>query len=242
MWKMAEKTYCVYKHTNKINGKVYIGITGSAPEKRWLCGHGYPNNPYFSSAIQKYGWDAFAHDILFTGLSKDEAGEIEREQIALYQSANREYGYNIELGGYGGTEVSTETREKMRLSHLGERNHNYGKPKTEEQRRKTSEGNKRYWAEHPRPIGYKRPPEVLQKMSKSRTGCTTAWKGGHHKEETRRKIAESNSKKPVRCIETGVVYKTAKDASIETGALRSSISSVCNGKRKTAGGYRWSFA
>lgn len=221
---------------------MYIGITGADPEKRWLCGHGYPNNPYFSSAIKKYGWGSFSHEILFSGLSKDEAGQLEREQIALHQSTNREHGYNIELGGYGGTEVSEETREKLRMSHLGARNHNYGKQKSEEVRRKTSESNKRHWAEHPRPKGYKRPPEVLLKMSKSRTGCSTAWKGGHHSDETCRKIAESNSKKPVRCIETGVVYKTAKSASEETGALRSTISNVCNGKRKTAGGFHWEFA
>ena len=33
--------YCVYKHTNKTNNKVYIGITCRKPEVRWDSGWGY---------------------------------------------------------------------------------------------------------------------------------------------------------------------------------------------------------
>ena len=51
------KTYCVYKHENIINHKVYIGITCQKPEYRW--GHdgcNYKECPIFWRAIQKYGW------------------------------------------------------------------------------------------------------------------------------------------------------------------------------------------
>ena len=67
-----DKIYCVYKHTNKFNGKVYIGITSQQPEKRWKNGYGYEGNEYFYRAIQKYGWnDGFNHEIIVSGLTKE---------------------------------------------------------------------------------------------------------------------------------------------------------------------------
>ena len=47
------------------NKKVYIGITSKNVNTRWQNGKGYPNNPYFTNAILKYGWDNIQHIILF---------------------------------------------------------------------------------------------------------------------------------------------------------------------------------
>lgn len=40
-------------------------------------------------------------------------------------------------------------------------------------------------------------------------------------------------------LDTGVIYATQREAAIATGAHQPKISEVCNGTRKTAGGYRW---
>lgn len=50
------------------------------------------------------------------------------------------------------------------------------------------------------------------------------------------------TEKSVECIETGIIYKSIKDASRQTGISNSNIGMVCNGKRKIAGGYHWKYA
>ena len=76
--------YCVYKHYNPINHKVYIGQTKkSNPNDRWQSGQGYQKNPAFFDDIIKYGWDNFIHEILAQGLTKEEADKLESYYIKL---------------------------------------------------------------------------------------------------------------------------------------------------------------
>jgi len=98
MIKPANRLYAVYKHTNKINGKVYIGITCQAPERRWQKGAGYART-YFGQAIKKYGWDAFTHEVIETGLEETVACEREIALISKFHSNEREHGYNLSGGG-----------------------------------------------------------------------------------------------------------------------------------------------
>lgn len=157
--------YKVYKLTSP-SGKVYIGITMQPLEKRFMKGYGYKRCPVIYNAIKKYGWDNFKHEILFKGLSKEEAEKKEIELIAFYKSNQRAYGYNIENGGNTagthseetkrkisegnkGKKVSVESRRKMSEVHkgkqMGEENPFFGKHHTEECKKEHSDfmkGNK----------------------------------------------------------------------------------------------------
>lgn len=99
-------SYFLYKHTNQINGKVYIGITNDI-SRRWR-NQGIEYKPHssntsrFWNAIQKYGWNNFKHEILINNLTSQEACKKEIEYIAKYDSTNRLKGYNIASGGNGG--------------------------------------------------------------------------------------------------------------------------------------------
>ena len=152
--------YKVYKHENLINGKVYIGITSMDVKKRWENGNGYSKQQLFWRAIQKYGWHSFSHEILYDGLSKEDAEQKEIELIATYNSNNPEYGYNIQNGGNSLGKHSKETRKKISES-------NKGKFITPEQRLKTSNTLK----------GRKMPLEIRKKISESLKGENCYWYG-----------------------------------------------------------------
>ena len=54
-------------------------------------------------------------------------------------------------------------------------------------------------------------------------------------------LSDNPNAKSVIRLEDGKVFKTLKEAALETGIRYTDISQVCNGKRKTSGGYHWSF-
>lgn len=110
------KNWVVYAHKNKINKKIYIGITGQKPERRWRKGQGYKTSTYFYNAIQKYGWDNFEHIILQFDLTQQEAEEKEKYYIQKYNTLNDAYGYNIKKGGKLNKGLSKQGRKKISQS------------------------------------------------------------------------------------------------------------------------------
>lgn len=197
------KSYYIYKHTSP-DGKVYIGATSQRPAKRWGGGSGYVSNPYFAQDIRKYGWEAFTHEILASGLTKAEAGAEEARFIREHHSAERPFGYNIDLGGYSAGRVSAETRAKMSASHKGHPTSaetraklsasHKGKPLTPAQLAGVrAQGLRRRGVSLPEATrakisaalsGRKRSAEHCRRISESKMGHTVS-------EATRRKISET---------------------------------------------------
>lgn len=101
------KFWVVYLHTNLINHKKYVGITCTKkPEYRWGSkGQGYKQQAKFYNAIKKYGWENFSHEILASGLTEEEALDLETYYIEKYNSIDN--GYNILLH-----EIQSYHREK----------------------------------------------------------------------------------------------------------------------------------
>ena len=124
---IMDKSYKVYRHllpmsiSGKDNDMVYIGMTcQEKSEYRWgKNGIKYKNSTYFWRDIEKYGWDSFEHDVLASNLSKEEAEEMEKELISSFKSYDRNYGYNIELGGNHSGKHSEETRLKISRAKMG---------------------------------------------------------------------------------------------------------------------------
>lgn len=117
------KTYTIYRHINKINGKSYIGITMRALEERWRLGKGYTkaHQPVFYNAIKKYGWDQFDHEILETDIhTLEKANEREQYWIAYYHTWVYDpqcNGYNNTKGGdgTGGHKLKEESKRYLKV-------------------------------------------------------------------------------------------------------------------------------
>ena len=167
--------YWVYIHTCKDNGKKYVGVTTRVkPELRWgKNGAKYHQNKHFYSAILKYGWDNFQHEV-FEVDSAEEMYRKEVELISFYHSNDPEFGYNNSSGGESG--------------HLGCKH-------SEETRKKLKEASKKKWAD---PEYRKRVSEALKKVQKkvhSDPEYLRKQSEVHSDPEFRRKISEANKKK-----------------------------------------------
>lgn len=210
------RSYTVYMHTSP-SGKVYIGITSQEPAKRWVNGKGYKHSPHLRAAIEKYGWDAFKHDLLAEGLTKEEACAMEVCLIAKYNSTDRRFGYNAEKGGDSGAKHSIETKRK-----IGEANKS--RKWTPEARQKL----RAYKLAHPTT------PETARKIGEAN-------RGRRHRPESIEKIKAANPGKSVRNLTTDETYDGVNAAARSTGISASHIVKVCKGKRKSAGGFRWAY-
>ena len=230
-----KKEYCIYKHTNKINGKVYIGQTCKKPNRRWHNGTAYKSCTYFYHAIQKYGWDGFEHEVLVTGLTLEEANEMEERLIFQYQSNNSQFGYNLQSGGKNKRQ-NESTKQIMQLKMSGEGNPMYGKHHSQENRQKMSENhydvngkNNPRWGKHCS-------QETKDKISEANSGMNNYGYGIPQTDERRKKTSRA-----VKCIETNIIYFGAREAEKQTGINHSGIVLCCQGKKNIAGGYHWEY-
>lgn len=235
---MNNKLWTLYKHTSPSN-KIYIGVTSQSISKRWQNGRGYITQQRFYRAIEKYGWDNFKHEILFTNLTSKEAEQKERELISFYRSNDKRYGYNIDNGGNSIGTVSEERKQKLSLIHKGrkftpehikklrdakqgEKHNMYGKHHSEETKAKMRA------SALGRVISQKQ-RELTSQRFKGKTGALCS---------NSKKVAQYTKEGELVCVFAGVA-----EASRITKINNTTICQVCNGLygRKTARGYVWKY-
>jgi len=122
----------IYKITNQINGKIYIGKTESSIEKR-LKGHHESakrgSKYYFHSAIRKHGIENFIIEEIDSAEDSTRLLQLEQFYIKRENSIDPQVGYNMTLGGLGtaGYKHTEETKKKLSEAKIGEKNHMFGK-------------------------------------------------------------------------------------------------------------------
>ncbi|MFA2720635.1 GIY-YIG nuclease family protein [Bacillus paranthracis] len=143
----------IYKATNKVNGKVYIGQTNKSFNIR-VGQHKTEssinrNNMVICKAIRKYGFENFEWEIICKCENQEELNEKEKYYIAFYNSYKNGYNSNLGGGGNKGFKMPEKAKKTISIKLQGESNGMYGKPSPRrgvevslETRRKQSEAHK----------------------------------------------------------------------------------------------------
>ena len=116
----------IYKYTNQVNNKVYIGQTINEYKRKYAHKHTLNSwRSYFHNAIKKYGYDKFVYEILEEIDDVDvkelkiKLDTLEQKYISVYKSNDPDFGYNLTLGGGGtlGLKQSKESNLKRSKAH-----------------------------------------------------------------------------------------------------------------------------
>jgi len=166
----------IYKVTNLLNGKIYIGQTHFKRENYLGSGN------LISQAVEKYGPENFVKEYIDEASTQEELDEKEKYWIKCLDSQNKEIGYNIAEGGWNCFTMNDEIKEKishtLKGKYIGENAFRYGMKLTEEHKDAISKGN----------TGKKLSDETKKKLSEAHTGKKLS-------DETKKKLSEAHKGK-----------------------------------------------
>ena len=114
----------IFRITNTMNGKSYIGKTGMNFGDRWdthrsLLRSGKHDNPYLQRAWDKYGEDAFEFAVVEVVNDPGMLDDLEIKYIAEYKARGKSY--NLHIGGSGGYNLGKHLSEDTKKK-IGEKN------------------------------------------------------------------------------------------------------------------------
>lgn len=162
--------YLIYKITNVLDGKYYIGAHKTSNKDDGYMGSGV----MIKKAIEKYGVENFKKEILCECLSSSEMYAKEKELVVL-----SEHTYNLKEGGDGGFDY-INSNEELRIA----KNKKARKITNSRHKDKLSEwGSKGGLAN----IAKHGTPKAFLEAGK------TSFLGKEHSEETKKKISQASS-------------------------------------------------
>lgn len=216
--KFINKLFYVYKITNLINNKIYIGKTNNV-KKRWREHISSSKNKSLNypiyNAIRKYGKNNFITEVIGEFICERKAYDIETECIYYYNSMNKNIGYNVREGGQG--------------AGSGELNHFYGKNLTVDHKNKISKSLNEYYLHNTASQkGYHHTDDAKLKISKSIIGVKRSLVFKENLRQHKQKITL------LQANEIRVLYNTgnytAKQLGIMFGISSTSIKNILSNK------------
>tara|TARA_B100000519_G_scaffold148726_1_gene129578 strand:+ start:97 stop:795 length:699 start_codon:yes stop_codon:yes gene_type:complete len=115
---------CIYRLTNTVNGKKYIGKTVNFKKRMYdhkICWKDYykKKKSYLANSIRKYGWNKFKVEKIIDDIPEEDLSNLEISYIAV-ENTKAPYGMNLTDGGEGcsGVIQSAETRKKRSKAQI----------------------------------------------------------------------------------------------------------------------------
>jgi group I intron endonuclease len=214
---MEEISGFIYKITNLTNGKIYVGQTVTSIANRFIKHASKAkrgSDDPIGRAIRKYGRENFIIEVL-EELIISSLDDREAHYITSLDCRNPEVGYNVCAGGSG--------------VGRGPDHPNYGKPFTDEAKRKASASQKKRWDNMPleerEAIRQKlkeveHTPEWVDKISKAQLGRQFSI-------ETRKRMSESGKRRPPVSEETREKLRKASKGRVISEAAREQMRLGC---------------
>jgi group I intron endonuclease len=211
------RTWYIYKITNLLNGKSYVGQRLLKSNKEPLTDNYMGSGLYLKKSIKKHGLQNFRKEILIESLTTQFAANIFEEYFIKKEETLNPFGYNllpssIQLGGRVGIKTSDKTKEKLSEALKGKPGNFKGKHHSQKTKKKMSKD--KTGSKNPNYgnlgtfTGKHHSEKTKEKLSLKNKGKKTSKKtkkkqrlarlGKHHSEETKQKIRESKigSKNP----------------------------------------------
>lgn len=160
--------YLVYKITNLVNKKYYIGVRKTSNKDDGYMGSG----KLIRKAIAKYGLENFKKEILFEFNNPNDMFDMERELVTEAE-VNNYLCYNLKIGGYGGWDHIDNEKHNKKINA----NRNYNDPIFKDKLSKSMKN------------------AMKVRMDNGEipfNGCRGFSKNHTHSEETKRKISLKN--------------------------------------------------
>jgi group I intron endonuclease len=173
----------IYKITSP-SGKIYIGQGVDVLHrfyiyKKLLC----KQQTKLYHSFCKYGVENHKFEIIHE-CNENELNDLEIKYINQFNTFNTDIGLNLLSGGSNGRH-NDETKLKISESRIGDKNPNYGKKMSQEQKDKISIANK----------GRKLSKETIDRIIKSKTGVISSFRGKKQSEEAKIKMSQAKKGK-----------------------------------------------